>query len=68
MWVKAYLDKLALAAGIGITAYLVMAIGIFVLVRLLPRTAPILTVAVRAFGNWVVVIALMLEAFALVGR
>ncbi len=61
-------DKLALAAGIGITAYLVMAIGISVLVWLLPRIASIRTVAVRAFGSWVVAIALMLEAFALVGR
>jgi len=61
-------DKLALAAGIGITAYLVMAIGVSVLVWLLPRIAAIRTVAVRAFGSWVVAIALMLEAFALVGH
>ena len=61
-------DKLALAAGIGITAYLVMVIGIAVLVWLLPRIAAIRTVAVRAFGSWVVAIALMIEAFALVGR
>ena len=61
-------DKLALAAGIGITAYLVMAIGISVLVWLLPRIAAIRTVAVRAFGSWIVAIALMLEAFALVSR
>jgi len=61
-------DKLALAAGIGITAYLVMVVGISVLVWLLPRIAPARAVAFRAFGSWVVAIALMLGAFALVGR
>ncbi len=61
-------DKLALAAGVGITAYLAMVVGISVLVWLLPRIAAVRTVAVRAFGSWVVAIALMLEAFALVSR
>jgi len=61
-------DKLALAAGIGITTYLVMVVGISVLVWLLPRIAPARAVAFRAFGSWVVAIALMLGAFALVGR
>jgi len=61
-------DKLALAAGIGITAYLVMVTGISVLVWLLPRIVSVRTVAIRAFGSWVVAIALMLGASALVGR
>lgn len=61
-------DKLALAAGIGIIAYLVMVIGISVLVWLLPHITPIRTVAIRAFGSWVVAIALMLGAFGLVGH
>ncbi len=61
-------DKLALAAGIGITAYLVMVVGISVLVWLLPRIVPVRAVAFRAFGSWVVAIALMLGAFALTGR
>jgi len=61
-------DKLALAAGIGITAYLAMVVGISALVWLLPRIAPVRAVAFRAFGSWVVAIALMLGAFALAGR
>lgn len=61
-------DKLALAAGIGIIAYLVMVIGISVLVWLLPHITSIRTVAIRAFGSWVVAIALMLGAFGLVGH
>ncbi len=61
-------DKPALAAGIGIIAYLVMVIGISVLVWLLPHITSIRTVAIRAFGSWVVAIALMLGAFGLVGH
>lgn len=61
-------DKLALAAGIGITAYLLMVVGISVLVWLLPRIVPVRAVAFRAFGSWVVAIALILGAFALTGR
>lgn len=61
-------DTLALAAGIGITAYLLMAVCISALVWLLPRIAPVRAVAFRAFGSWVVAIALMLGAFELAGR
>jgi len=61
-------DKLALAAGIGVTAYLLMVVGISFVVWLLPRIASIRTVVVRTFGSWIVAIALMLEAFALVAR
>jgi len=39
-----------------------------VLVWLLPRIASIRTVAVRAFGSWVVAIALMLGALGLLGH
>ena len=61
-------DKLALAAGIGVTAYLLMVVGISFVVWLLPRIASIRTVVVRTFGSWIVAIALMLEAFAFVAR
>jgi hydrogenase/urease accessory protein HupE len=61
-------DKLALAAGIGITAYLLMTVGVSTLVWLQPRIAPARVVAFRAFGSWVVAVALMLGAFDLAGR
>jgi len=58
-------DKLALAGGIGITAYLLMVVCISTFVWLLRRIAPVRVVAFRTFGSWVVAIALMLGAFEL---
>lgn len=61
-------DKLAIAAGIGITAYVFMVVCIATFVWLLPRITAVRVVAFRAFGSWVVAIALMLGAFELTGH
>jgi hydrogenase/urease accessory protein HupE len=61
-------DKLAIAAGVGITAYVFMVVCLATLVWLSRRIEPLRVVAFRAFGSWVVAIALMLGAFKLVGH
>jgi hydrogenase/urease accessory protein HupE len=61
-------DKLAIAAGVGITAYVFMVVCLATLVWLSRRIEPLRVVAFRAFGSWVVAIALMLGAFNLVGQ
>ena len=61
-------DKLAIAAGVGITAYVFMVVCLATLVWLSRRIEPVRVLAFRAFGSWVVAIALMLGAFKLVGH
>jgi hydrogenase/urease accessory protein HupE len=61
-------DKLAIAAGVGITAYVFMVVCLATLVWLSRRIEPLRVVAFRAFGSWVVAIALMLGASELVGN
>jgi hydrogenase/urease accessory protein HupE len=61
-------DKLAVAAGVGITAYVFMVVCLATLVWLSRRIEPLRVVAFRAFGSWVVAIALMLGASELVGH
>jgi hydrogenase/urease accessory protein HupE len=61
-------DKLAIAAGVGITAYVFMVVCLATLVWLSRRIEPLSVVAFRAFGSWVVAIALMLGASELVGH
>jgi hydrogenase/urease accessory protein HupE len=61
-------DKLAIAAGIGITAYVLMVVCIATFVWLPRRLTAVRVVAFRAFGSWVVAIALMLGAFELTGH
>ena len=61
-------DKLAIAAGIGITGYVFMVACLATFVWLSQRMKPVRVVAFRAFGSWVVAIALMLGAFELAGH
>jgi hydrogenase/urease accessory protein HupE len=61
-------DKLAIAAGVGITAYVFLLVCLATLVWLSRRIEPLRVVAFRAFGSWVVAIALMLGASELVGN
>jgi hydrogenase/urease accessory protein HupE len=61
-------DKLAVAAGVGITAYVFMVVCLATLVWLPRRFEPLRVVAFRAFGSWVVAIALMLGAAELMGH
>lgn len=61
-------DKLAIAAGVGITAYVFMVVCLATLVCLSRRIEPLRVVTFRAFGSWVVAIALMLGASELVGH
>jgi hydrogenase/urease accessory protein HupE len=61
-------DKPAIAAGVGITAYVFMVVCVATLVWLSRRINLLRVVAFRAFGSWVIAIALMLGAFKLVGH
>jgi urease accessory protein len=61
-------DKLAVTAGVGITAYVFMVACLATLVWLSRRFEPLRAVTFRAFGSWVVAIAVMLGASELVGH
>ena len=61
-------DKLAIAAGVGITAYVFMVVCLATLVWLSRRIEPLRVVTFRAFGSWVVAIAVMLGASELMGH
>jgi hypothetical protein len=61
-------DKLAVAAGLGITAYVFMVVCLATLGWLSLRFEPLRVVAFRAFGSWVVAIAVMFGASELMGH